>query len=61
MCLGTMGGGQQGLQEDHVDPTLFGEKMEWMQRSSSLVSSPSGSPQITTCPERTSCRGGHKN
>lgn len=31
--------------------TLLGMKVECTQRSISLVSSPWGSPQITTCPE----------
>lgn len=40
--------------------TLFGLKTEWTQCSISLVSSPCGSPQMTTCPGGGGVAGGKK-
>lgn len=49
---GRSGCGEQGEDEDRAGfTTLLGLKTECTQRSISLVSSPWGSPQTTTCPE----------
>lgn len=49
---GHSGCGEHGQDEDMAGfTTLLGLKTECTQRSISFVSSPWGSPQITTCPE----------
>lgn len=53
-------GSAAGLAGSAGTSTLFGLKMEWTQRSISLVSSPWGSPQITTCAGRAWMAGGRK-